>query len=513
MGLMNILRGVGDQLDFIPGFDPVKDKQGLLSQILTQVTGGPRASAGANLPGAGGGQMMSTPHSQPKALPAPSMPGVPSLPGIMGTPLPGGAAMMPAQGALTGPPKFKSSVSPLEEFFLPKSFTDDRKFNDTARYEREVAKYEATQKAQAEAQARQALTSQGIQYGLSGKDLLAFVTNPEEFSKRLAERQGVLSADQSYQDGGRFIQAPGADFTLGANEQRFTDTGNVVASGPQKPVEALSTIGKLRADLDAGRITQAEFDGEVSRIQRGEPSLSVQFGEGGALAGITYGSAQKGQEAAIIRGADGQPLVSPGPQQEQYRKANNFLKSKQRQIGIVRDDIRRASELVKDPMATGPLGAIGRELPIVGAITPGGRLASRIKTIKTNIGFDKIDEMRQNSPTGGALGNVTEKEIDFLQAVAGELDNAQSDEDVNYVLRRIDAFYADLEQQYAEAFALDYPSLAETAEFRTRTNQQAADLQGLFAPDGDPVTEDDIAETMRKHNVTREQVIARLRGQ
>ena len=34
MGLLDILRGVADQADFIPGFDPVKDKQGLLSQLL-----------------------------------------------------------------------------------------------------------------------------------------------------------------------------------------------------------------------------------------------------------------------------------------------------------------------------------------------------------------------------------------------------------------------------------------------------------------------------------------------
>ena len=35
MGLLDILRGVADQADFIPSFDPVKDKQGLLSQLLS----------------------------------------------------------------------------------------------------------------------------------------------------------------------------------------------------------------------------------------------------------------------------------------------------------------------------------------------------------------------------------------------------------------------------------------------------------------------------------------------
>lgn len=307
------------------------------------------------------------------------------------------------------------------------------------------------------------------EYLQSAQQMQQYGMTPEQF------HQYVITKAQA--ELGMESQAPEA-YTLAPGARRYDAQGRLIAENPvsEKPASPYSTIGKLAADLQAGRITQAQYDGEVARMQRADPSLSVQFGQDGALAGITYGSAPKGQESAIVRGPGGQPVVSPGPQQEQFRKADNFLRSKQRQIGIVRDDIRRASELVQDPMATGPMGVIGRELPIVGAITPGGRLASRIKTIKTNIGFDKLDEMRQNSPTGGALGNVTEKEIDFLQAVAGELDNAQSDEDVTYILNRIDAFYADLEQQYQQAFALDYPTLADTAQFRSQTNQQVQAL-------------------------------------
>lgn len=55
-------------------------------------------------------------------------------------------------------------------------------------------------------------------------------------------------------------------------------------------------------------------------------------------------------------------------------------------------------------------------------------LSGMLDTIKANIGFKELNDMRAASPTGGALGNVTEKELAFLQAVAGKLDqggNAQ----------------------------------------------------------------------------------------
>ena len=53
---------------------------------------------------------------------------------------------------------------------------------------------------------------------------------------------------------------------------------------------------------------------------------------------------------------------------------------------------------------------------------------ARLTTIKANIGFDKLQAMRDASPTGGALGQVSEKELDQLNASMGNLDNSQSPE-------------------------------------------------------------------------------------
>lgn len=68
------------------------------------------------------------------------------------------------------------------------------------------------------------------------------------------------------------------------------------------------------------------------------------------------------------------------------------------------------------------------------------------------------------------------------------------------------------EQGRSEMQALGNP-LAGDPRTGKPTGPQGADLKGLLAPDGDPVTEEDIAETMRKYNVSRDEVIAHLRGQ
>lgn len=60
-----------------------------------------------------------------------------------------------------------------------------------------------------------------------------------------------------------------------------------------------------------------------------------------------------------------------------------------------------------------------------------------IDNIKSNLGFEELQAMREASPTGGALGSVTERELAFLQATQGSLDTAQSPERLKEILRDI----------------------------------------------------------------------------
>lgn len=68
---------------------------------------------------------------------------------------------------------------------------------------------------------------------------------------------------------------------------------------------------------------------------------------------------------------------------------------------------------------------------VVAAKIPGTRsadLAALVDTVMANVGFDELSQMRRESPTGGALGNVTERELAFLQATVANLKLAQTDE-------------------------------------------------------------------------------------
>lgn len=78
-------------------------------------------------------------------------------------------------------------------------------------------------------------------------------------------------------------------------------------------------------------------------------------------------------------------------------------------------------------------GLPGQVMQNVGG-TDARDLRGDLNRIKAIIGFEELNKMRRESPTGGALGNVTERELEFLQSVEGSLDQAQSPEQLDKML-------------------------------------------------------------------------------
>jgi len=58
--------------------------------------------------------------------------------------------------------------------------------------------------------------------------------------------------------------------------------------------------------------------------------------------------------------------------------------------------------------------------------TPAYDTNAQIETVISSIGFDRLQKMRDESPTGGALGQVSERELSQLNASLGNLRQSQS---------------------------------------------------------------------------------------
>lgn len=68
----------------------------------------------------------------------------------------------------------------------------------------------------------------------------------------------------------------------------------------------------------------------------------------------------------------------------------------------------------------------------------------RLTTIRANIGFDELVNMRNNSPTGGAVGQLSDRELMNFQAVHGSLDQKQNVDELKRSLTSVGNFYANI---------------------------------------------------------------------
>ncbi len=105
----------------------------------------------------------------------------------------------------------------------------------------------------------------------------------------------------------------------------------------------------------------------------------------------------------------------------------------------VLSDIREMKRRVRESpiLTTGFIGSILKNIGGTGALD----VNQLGETIRSNIGFDRLQRMRDESPTGGALGQVAVQELNALQASLGSLLVDQSDEQLLRNLERLELQY------------------------------------------------------------------------
>jgi hypothetical protein len=139
---------------------------------------------------------------------------------------------------------------------------------------------------------------------------------------------------------------------------------------------------------------------------------------------------------------------------EKAAKAYNLLQSADQQWTAVQDQIETAKKQI-DKGILPNTGFFGTLFSGVGGTTQYD-LNQTLDMIKANIGFDKLQEMRANSPTGGALGNVSDFEDKLLQAVRGSLQQGQTGAQLKEHLDTISTLIDGLRKDRQAAYQRDF---------------------------------------------------------
>jgi hypothetical protein len=114
--------------------------------------------------------------------------------------------------------------------------------------------------------------------------------------------------------------------------------------------------------------------------------------------------------------------------------AKNTAAQRKATADIITTDVDRVLQMMgESEYAVGPW--VGRTKIVPGS--PAYDVNNLLDTIRANISFDKLQAMREASPTGGALGQVSDFENRLLQSTLGKLDVTMNPADFEFNLRRL----------------------------------------------------------------------------
>lgn len=155
-------------------------------------------------------------------------------------------------------------------------------------------------------------------------------------------------------------------------------------------------------------------------------------------AGWVYKRDEGGQIVVDENGAPTAIPINGGPadtsKQDQIKLDNT-----KRSGDVVVEDIDRVLSMANDGglPTSGAFGSLLSHVPG----TDAHDASKLLKTIKANVGFDRLQQMRDASKTGGALGAINQTEMDLLNSALGSLEQSQSKDQFEYNLTRLRGIY------------------------------------------------------------------------
>ena len=208
----------------------------------------------------------------------------------------------------------------------------------------------------------------------------------------------------------------------GGVAQRSSRTGRFV--GYQGPAKA-APPSAFRDKLAAMGLTEGspEYAATARRLAM-RPNTTIDARQMGTIPQdhrAAYDSQGRISHYEVIPGSPTARKIAAG-----QGKAGERAGAATERANIVNRHVGAVRKMVEDESFLSPVTGLGGSLMQNVPASAAHDMQQRLATLKALVGFKQLNEMRAQSPTGGALGNVTERELGFLQSVIGSLEQSQS---------------------------------------------------------------------------------------
>ena len=337
----------------------------------------------------------------------------------------------------------------------------------------QLGREQALQQAQAQEQrAERALTlreQQAAQRQASAARAEEQAIADRERSQQIEATRRVVGFFRQGIEGGAtpdelIMRAAPALRQLGVTDEQFEPLAAEIAQNP-------AIINELEGALGGGAVQERRAVGRPVpvRLGTGETALLQTFSDGSSqiVEGATplqqdiqqqrielqrpEAQGRREEERAVGR-ARGERRAEDLPFGERAtQRARRATEDRRQRFDLISRTIDQAIGEA-DSFTAGFLGNIASIVPG----TPAADLANTLNTIRANVGFEELSRLRAASPTGGALGQVSERENLLLQSVLGSVEQSQSPAQLRTNLEALKEQLRLSQDRIAQAFEEDF---------------------------------------------------------
>lgn len=287
---------------------------------------------------------------------------------------------------------------------------------------------------------------------ISGRDAFSTLTQERAAERSLAAQQSA--ADLAYK---RDLEM------LGVRDQ-YAQKGEQRQLASQKELaEFQNTLTKpklyeyqqLAKDLLRTGAAKTEQEALTMAMNKTKSTTTINVG----ATGIDYGKPppdmawKRDANGAVVTDDRGIPIALPISGTKAYNDMNKIAATsdaiKDQTIvsgGVVLGNIDKIRKVMEDSILP-TTGIFGQALRNIGG-TAALDVNVLLRPIEASIGFERLQQMREASPTGGALGQVTERELDLLKSTLGSLDQAQSEAQFLQTLGQVETMYENIIKKF-----------------------------------------------------------------
>jgi len=258
----------------------------------------------------------------------------------------------------------------------------------------------------------------------TAKEEAQIVSQEAQAAKALAEQGKILRGEAKDEQ----LRAELAALPMDADDKAVES----VVRKYGKPDDIFKTLER-KSTAEANRLAKAELEREKAQQREIEKQRDMDFKMQLAAMNQATRSSLTSVQREIAQTRLDELKSKQTDKEEKKEAAKQFAIN---HAGKVVQDVAAAKSLVSGTTS----GLTGKAAAFVPG-TDAYDLQQRLLTIKANLGFDRLQQMRDASPTGGALGQVAVQELQALQATVGSLELGQSRQELQKNLDKIDLHY------------------------------------------------------------------------